>query len=118
LHYYDDKFLLAGVSLYLSGCVTAQRSTRATAETARKRLTDCVRDNDEMTDLDLTYITPCPKETVLERMPGKALINSLGRATPDQDFEESHEEPVSVSELMPLLAFVAVLNAYMPSAMT
>jgi len=94
--------------------VPQQSATRAAAEAMRKRLTDCVRDNDEMTSLNLTYITPCPKETVLERMPGKALVNRLGRATHYQHFKESHREPVSVSELMTLLAFVATLNAYVP----
>ena len=62
MHYHDGKFLLAGVSLYLSGRATVQRSTTAAAQTTRKRLTDCVRDNDEMTDLNLTYITPCPRK--------------------------------------------------------
>ena len=47
-------------------------------------------------------------------MPGKALVNRLGRATHYQHFQESHREPVSVSELMSLLAFVATLNAYVP----
>ena len=59
------------------------------AEAARKRFHQSTRADDEDVDMPYshpTYINSYGRETVLERVPSKALVNRLGRATHYQHF--------------------------------